>query len=281
MDQMLEEVAGYSVELASDPTLPELGTRYLQRVLAQCRNYMNRVVHYLQLCMRAERSLLIEIKQFELDFEFKIKEKLADDVVVRQQRSLEDRKALAESILANEAKNLRELHVRVVDVQETVKLLKFRYNDLRQTNTDIKTQRNLVKDDKMAQLGGDEGFNKPQVNQDKSVPNGMQAAVTEEPLGPKDILDPNKRPDDFPEPIDGIHAQQMVEFLNKHPMKRPPMELDKPIKNGLLCSICRAPQSINSSGPSCENGHGGADGVKPEPEPKVNTGSISYDDLLT
>ncbi|MGH6879054.1 MAG: hypothetical protein ACREHV_16975, partial [Rhizomicrobium sp.] len=67
LDQMLEEVAGYSVELEIDPTLPHLGTKYLQKALADARNYTNRVQYYLQQCMQSHRSLLIEIKHTELD----------------------------------------------------------------------------------------------------------------------------------------------------------------------------------------------------------------------
>ena len=219
MDRMLEEVAEYSVDLQEDPTKPELGNVYLQKTLAQCRNYMNRVVHYLQLTMRAERALLTEIKQSELDLDFKIKNKLADDVIVRQQRSLEDRKALAESLLREESENLQQLRVKLIDVQETVKLLKFKYTDLQRTNGDVKMQRSLVRDDKLAQLGGGDGYNSPQINQDRSVPDGMPAPVTNEPLGPKDILDPTRRPDSLPEPIDEAHAVQIAEFLSRHPEK--------------------------------------------------------------
>ena len=277
LDQMLEEVAGYTVKLEEDPTLPELGTKYLQRILAQCRNYMNRVQHYMQLAMRAERTLLTEIKQAELDFEFKIKDKLADDPLVRQQRALDDRKALAESLLKTEQDNLRGLKIKLIDIQETVKLLKFKYGDLQRTNGDIKMQRTLVKDDKMAQLAGEEGYNKPQVGQDRSVPNGMPAPVTLEPLGPTDILDPTKRPAELPEPIDAAHAQQISEFLRRNPEKKP---AKKP--NGLVCSICKAPQYESESGTTCDNGHGGEPGEAPPPEPLVDTGpAIDYGDLLT
>jgi hypothetical protein len=279
LDQMLEEVAGYTVSLEEDPTLPELGTRYLQRVLAQCRNFTNRVQHYLQLAMRAERALLTEIKQAELDFEFKIKEKLADDPLVRQQRAIDDRRALAESLLKVEQENLAGLRVRLIDVQESVKLLKFKYGDLARTSGDIKMQRRMVHDDKVAQMGGDEGYSKPQTGQDRSVPNGMPPAVSAEPLGPKDILDPTRKPEELFEPLDETHANQMSEFLRRHPEKKPS---DVPKLNGLVCSTCKKPQYDTPSGTQCVNGHGGAEGEPPPPEPPINTGvAVDYSDLLT
>ncbi len=278
LDQMLEEVAGYEIKLEEDPTLPHLGTKYLQKALAQCRNFMNRVQHYLQLSMRAERALLTEIKQAELDLEFKVKDKLADDPIVRQQKSVEDRKALAESLLKAEVENLKTLRVKLIDIQESVKLLRFKYHDLQRTNGDIKMQRGLVRDDKLTQLGGGDGYSQPQVNPDRSVPNGMQAPVPVEPLGPKEILDPNRRPEDLPEPLDATHAAQISEFLRRNPEKA------EPRYNGLMCPICGNPQFESPSGPACNNGHGGQEGVAPksEPEPPVNTGpNVSYDELLT
>jgi hypothetical protein len=281
LDQMLEEVAGYTVSLEEDPTLSHLGTKYLQQRLAQCRNYTNRVQHYLQMAMRAERTLLTEIKQAKLDFDFKVKTALADDPLVRQQRALDDRKALAESLLKTESDNIRALEIRLIDVQESVKLLKFKYGDLQRTSGDIKMQRRMVHDDKMAQMGGDEGYNQPQTNQDRSVPDGMPAPVPAEPLGPSDILDPSKRPDDLPEPIDEAHAGQIAEFLRRHPEKKNE-PLDAPVKNGLLCSVCKGPQFEVNGGVSCVNGHGGAEGLPPPPEPAINAGaSVDYSDLLT
>src|SRR5271157_5300473 len=91
LDQILIEIAEYQVELKEDPTLPELGTKYLQRILAQCRNYLNRTQYYYQMVKRIERELKVNLKMTELDLEFKIKEKLADDVLVRKEPSIEDR----------------------------------------------------------------------------------------------------------------------------------------------------------------------------------------------
>lgn len=280
MDAILEEVAVYSVQLEEDPTLPHLGTRYLQKALAQCRNFTNRVQHYLHLAMRTERTLNKEIKEAELDFDFKIKHKLADDPIVRQQKALDDRKAVAESLLQVESENLRGLRVKILDVQETVKMLKLKYADLQRTSGDIKVQRALVRDDKMEQLAGREGFSKPQTNQDKTVPGGLPAPVPMEPLGPRDILDPNKRPENLLEPKDELHATQIAEFLTRHPERKRP-EPTPPRPNGMLCSICRAPQSHTLAGVTCVNGHGGAESVAPGPEPKTDLGAVTYEDLLT
>jgi len=279
LEKILEEIVAYEVHLEEDPTQPHLGTKYLQRVLAQCRNYMNRVQFYMQQTMRYEKNLRMEIKMTELNLEFKVKEKLADDAIVRQQRAIDDRRALAETQLKDDFDILTQQKVRLIDVEETVKLIKSKYADLRQTNQDIKTQRSLVRDDKEGWGNEGGGYNKPQVSQDRSVPGGLAPPVRSDPIGPKDILDPEKRPEDLPEPLNEAHAQQIHEFLHRNPEKRvidvQPIK-EELVKNGLLCSVCQQPQFMSPSGPVCKNAHGGAEGI---PEPTINDGP-DFDNFL-
>lgn len=216
--QILEEVAKYQVELAEDPTLPELGTRYLQKCIAQCRSFLNRVQYYLQRVGRYEKELRLKVKLAEMDIELKINEKLADDPVVRQQPSINDRRALAIAQLKQEHEELAKLKIDLMDHQETLKLLKMKYGDLRSANADIKSQRQLVKDDIAGWAEGGEGYTRPQAKQDGTMDDGMPPPVTSK-IDPKDILDPEKRPDDLPEPRDAIHAQQIAEFLDTEPEK--------------------------------------------------------------
>ncbi len=277
LSQMLEEVSTYEVTLEEDPTLPHLGTRYLQKSIAQCRKFSNRVQHYLQLAMRYERSLLTEIKQVELDMEFKLKELLADDPIVRQQKALEDRKALAEMQLKTESENLKGLRIKLIDIQETVKILKFKYGDLQRTNNDIKIQRSLVKDDTNARLGGGEGFDKPQTNQDRTTGDGLKPPVTAEALGPADILDPSRRPEGLPEPLNEAHALQISEFLRRNPERKPAAHAN-PVLNGKLCAVCKAAQYDSPAGTFCDNGHGGAESIDPPTSPVT---AVDYNDLLT
>lgn len=214
LDQILSEVSEYSVELEADPTLPHLGNAYLQKVVSECRNYMNRVMHYMQMIKFQEKNVRIRLKAIELDIERKTAEKLADDALVRKQPSIEDRKALAMTMLSDEYSGLAETRSELLDIEETWKLLKVKYDHLRGTSQDIKMQRSLVKDDALIRLGGGEGYTKPQINQDRSVPNGMKAPVIVDDLNPTDLLDPSKRPEDLPEPKDAVHAQMISDFFN-------------------------------------------------------------------
>lgn len=213
LEKILEEIAGYQIDLEPDPTLPNLGARYLNDVLAKCRNFTNRTVHYLQLMKRQERDLRMEMKLAESDLDFKLKEKLADDPMVRAQPSIEDRVALATVSLKDEHHVLARARADLMETEETVKLVKTRLDNLRQTSFDIKLQRQIVKDDRDGWGSGEGGYEAPSRNKDKTVADGMQAPVRPS-INPEDLLDPAKRPADMPTPVDSVHAAQIASFFN-------------------------------------------------------------------
>ena len=211
--KVIEEIALYSVELVEDPTLPEHGAAYLNKATATCRNYSNRVLYYIQSISSTLRHLRMELKQAEMDLDLKINTALSDNAVVRQQPSIEDRKALANSIHKDENHIIADLRVRILDLEETGKILRMRYTDLQRTMTDIKLQRQIVKDDHEGWMTGGGGYVTPQTNKDRTVPDGMRAPIKPR-LDPKDLLDPAKRPADLPEPVDAVHASQIAAFFD-------------------------------------------------------------------
>lgn len=228
LDAILEEVSGYQVDLVEDPTAPEHGSRYVQRAIAQCRQYLNRTQHYLQITKRFERNLKKAEKAFELDLELKVAELLANDTLVRQQPAAQERKALATSMLRDEHENLAKFRVALQGLDGAIRIIKSRYDDLRHTNQDIKLQRQLIRDDRM-DWEGDGGYVKPQAREDGTIPGGLPPPVRPEGLDPKDILDPSKRPEDLPEPKNPSHAKQISNFFAKKPeLQQGPPAAEKP-----------------------------------------------------
>lgn len=219
LNRTLEEVAGFEVRLEPDPTLPNLGAVYLQQKLAECRNYINRIVYYVQTIGKVERDLKIEVRRAETDIELKLGQKLADDPVVRAQPSIEDRKALANAQLRDEHEGLARKRIRLLEVSETMKLLRMKYRDMNQVSQDIRLQRQIVKDDRELQGGGGGGYSPPVKNQDGTVPGGMPPVVRPR-VDPSDLLDDSKRPPDLPPPVDAAHARQIVDFFNGEPAPR-------------------------------------------------------------
>ena len=212
---ILEEISRYDIELVPDPTLPQYGNKYIQECLAKCRAYLNRVQYYYQMSKTFEKNIKSQLRLAELDYDLKISQKLADDEFVRRQPSIEDRKALAASMLRDEITGMAELKVQLLDVEESVKIIKMKYEHLKGTAQDIKLQRNLVKDDNLNKWNTGTGYEPPDYSNITS-PFGVAAPITPNVIDPSDILDPTKRPEDFPEPVDATHANQIAEFYSRH-----------------------------------------------------------------
>lgn len=253
LDQMLDEIAGFEIALEEDPTLPHLRNAYLQRSIAKCRQHTNRVHLYLQQARRFEKNVKVQVKEWELDLELKMAEKLADDTITRDQPSIEDRKAYAATQLRAEHERLAVLRVAAVDLADTIRIIKSKYDELKATSRDIVLQRQMVKDD--AELFGSTGqeYSPPQARKDGTIPDGMAPPVRPDALDPKDLLDPAKRPEDLPEPKDEVHAAQIAAFFNgaAGSVKEPPAKE-------------KAPEQ-----------------PPPEPGKLAGTGGMSYDDLLS
>ncbi len=305
LNQIIREIAKYDIELEPDPTQPHLGNVYLQQIISRCRAYQNRVQYYIQIVKLHEKQVKLDLRHRELDLEFKMREKLADDPVVRKQPSVRDREAVAATMLKEEFDRVSELKVDLIDIEETVKLIKSKYEQLKQTAQDIRMQRTLIKDDKEAQLIGGEGYVRPTARQDRSVPNGMPAPVQPR-VEPKDLLDPSKRPDDMPEPLDDGHAAMMADFLNSHPVQFKPWtcgECGEDVQlnptfpavcskgHKATCADCGGQQFFSPGGLYCDKGHGGAETVMVLPPgaaveaealeaPVPQAKTVSYRDLL-
>lgn len=223
LDRILAEIAGFEVELAEDPTLPHLRSPYLHKCLSLCRRYLNRTVYYMQKVGSQLKELRREAREYELDLELKTSDKLADDELVRKQPSIEDRKALAASFLRDEHERLAALRIELLDFEETFKVIKFKHSDLVRTNGDIKLQRQIIRDEKDL---GEEGYSKPNASSNGTIPDGMAPAVRPKKIDPRDLLDPDKRPEDMPEPIDAVHAQQIATYYNAQLEEQPESKPD-------------------------------------------------------
>lgn len=219
LDKIVEEIAGYSVNLVEDPTLPQYGSTYIQKNLSTCRNYSNRILFYLQKVSSSVRALKRDLTQSELDLEFKISEKLAQDGIVRRQASIADRKAYALSSYKIEYEKISDLKVKILDAEEILKIIKLKYTDIKQTSSDLRFQRQIIKDDKEVWSGGGTGYIKPGARQDRTVPGGMVKPAINVTDEPEDILNKDIKAEDMPEPLDDTHAKLIEEFLQEHPGK--------------------------------------------------------------
>lgn len=201
LEDMLEEVINFEVELAIDPTSVNGSTsKYLQGRLSTCRSYINRTLHYLQLCKRYEKNVKKVLKLCELDLEFKQADLLSEDPHVKSGPSIKDRMALVHTKLKNEIEAKNSIAAEIQNLEDIIKLLKTKYDDLKQSNADIKLQRQIIKDEIDAYMGGEEsGYNKPQTDGRGFVENNMKPPVKIVDINPSDLLGDNNKAETIPQ----------------------------------------------------------------------------------
>lgn len=218
IDRTLTEVSNFGVELEADPTQAHLGTKYLHEVIAKCRNQLNRAHYYLQQMRMFEKGLRLKSRERELDLDMKMRGLLADDPIVRKQPSIDDRKALASSMLSAEHEDMAGLRLAQLEIENSVKLVKSAYDHLQRTSQDIRLQRQLVRDDRDIENGGSGGgLQRPSPKPDGTLPDG-EAPIATDPLpDPKDLLI-GREADDMPKPVNDSHARLIQDFMSSHPV---------------------------------------------------------------
>lgn len=220
-DKVLDEIAQYFLDLEEDPTQLHLGMKYISKQIAKCRLYTNRVQSYMQKIKRYENRLRADLQVAELDLNLKMSGLLADDVIVRKQPSIEDRKALAATSLVKEYRAVAALKAEISEAEETYKIVKQKHIELKNTQNDIKTQRIIVKDDILAQLGGEGGYARPQSNQDRTIDGGLPPPVTT-PIDPSDLLEGTKQTQPAFTPIHESDIGRLKAFLEQSPVATEP-----------------------------------------------------------
>ena len=122
---------------------------------------------------------------------------------------------------------IKDLKIKILDTEEILKIIKLKYSDLKQTSGDLKFQRQIIKDDKMAFGETGTGYVKPGAKQDRSIPDGLVQPAVNVAKAPEEMLDPNSTAEDMPAPLDEAHAKLINEFLEQNPT----IPDTKPVKN--------------------------------------------------
>jgi len=183
LDEILEEVSGFEVQLEEDPTLPSLGNLYINERLSQCRSYTNRIVYYMQKLQIQIRAVKRELLLAQTDYDMKFSDLLANDESVKQRSSFEDRKALAMTYLHDELSMISELKQNMESFEDVYKIIKMQHQNLVRTNSDIKTQRQIIKEDKQTFMYDGQGSDPRMADGNVSTPVRNDGGSIEEIFG--------------------------------------------------------------------------------------------------
>jgi hypothetical protein len=124
-----------------------LGVKYLNELIARCRNYLNRVSLILQEISREKRDISTKLRAEESSYQVSFDELLANDERVKKLPNITDRTATANMLLRDERNRIEILKQEVQDLEYIEKVVRHRHNELKSTNTDIKMQRQMLRDE--------------------------------------------------------------------------------------------------------------------------------------
>jgi hypothetical protein len=155
VEQIFAEIATFRIELEPDPTV--LGPQYINQVLAQCRNYLNRASATLLTLNKLRRELKRELSGEQTALEIEKDQLLATNEVVKRQPSVRDREAVANTMLRPRLNKIATLNGDLLDLETVEQAVKLVHSELVRTSADIKTQRSTLHTDRTTGSGyGDE-----------------------------------------------------------------------------------------------------------------------------
>ncbi len=142
IDAIFNEMAGYTIELASDPN--SLGPQYFQDKIALCRNYLNAVSLVQNELGREKLTYSSELRVLETQYQLDYDQTLATDQTVKGLANIEDRKSTVAYMLRLKQKRIHELKDALHSLDAVSKVVGFRSRELHATMNAIRDQKRLM-----------------------------------------------------------------------------------------------------------------------------------------
>lgn len=266
IEQMYNEIVGLVVPL--DPNPAARGPGYLQDLISKTRGYLNQVSFFLQEVHRERHRLESEKETKEAAFMISSDELLASDARVTRLPNIDDRKAMINLLLRSERMDIMRLGREVKNLGHVEKALKHRHKELESTMSAIRMQRSLV--DMELRTGafyGDESNESrgSWMRKSPGVRNPMGDDIDGEEIDRlfKESKNGSSEDDDM---FSDLRAE-MEGLTPSAPSGGTPAPSVAVTPNGLYCEVCGSPQFNTPSGATCENGHGGVNGLDLPPSP--------------
>ncbi len=139
IEEIWEEMNGYVLELSLKPST--LGPRYLQDLIATCRNYLNKVSLRLSELNQVRYKIDRELKKAEALYEMEFDRLMASDERVKRLANVDDRKSTAKYILREQLETVHGLKDQIRAIDAVYRTVIHRRDGLEGTMGTIKEQR--------------------------------------------------------------------------------------------------------------------------------------------
>lgn len=137
-----DELNRYEIELASDPV--SLGPKYLQELIATCRNYMTQITKLLMEVNLEKQMATRELNAAQTVYDMEADDLLANDERVRRAPNIKDREAIIKTLLREQLRTISTNKATVNDLACIEKAVKHKHQELKDTMDAIKMQKSLI-----------------------------------------------------------------------------------------------------------------------------------------
>lgn len=147
VDEIFARLEDIDIELDYDPI--ERGPKFLNNMVASCRNYTTEVQRYMRECQMYRRTIERKLRTAEAEYELEYNHLMANDEEIIQMRALSrvDREALAKTKLRERVEEITALELALTDSGHVETVIDSKLRELRDINRDIRLQKRLIEDE--------------------------------------------------------------------------------------------------------------------------------------
>lgn len=149
MEEIFAFIDGAEIELDPDPI--RRGPKYLNNMVAECRNLTNTVQKFEREVAREKMAFDRQLNRLEASYDLQFNELMAHDPHVLKKTSVRDREAAAKTQLVATRTEISDLNRQVTDLGHVETVIKSKLRELKEINKDIRLQMRLIEDE--IQLG--------------------------------------------------------------------------------------------------------------------------------
>ena len=163
VEAIYSELEKYEIFLDPDPQ--SRGPKYLQGLIAECRNFLNQVSRIQLQVHREKQDLDRQLRAQEASFQVSFDLALANDERIRRLPNIEDRKSTAKVFLREELSAIDALKAKLHDINYVEKAIRHRHQELTSTMGEIKLQKALI----LAEIGTGAFYGDERVSTDSGM----------------------------------------------------------------------------------------------------------------
>lgn len=225
MDEIFEFIDNANVDLDEDPI--RKGPKYLNNMVAKCRNLMNEVQKFERETAREELLMERQLNKLESEYEMRYNDLMSNNPDVIRQPSAKDREAKVNDILKDLRSDIQVVKMMLTDLGHVETVIQSKMRELKDVNRDLRLQIRLVEDEiQIGNFWGDEADTSKKI-EDKDI--DLDDMIPEEQRDSDDEVSHEDYEELFGTDEEGEDFEKALESLDSGDAPTDPLQEDDDI----------------------------------------------------